>query len=123
MKPKNTFKMALLSGLAIAALALPASACTNSIWKKIAGNSLADTIEGRDCSGTMSVRMTGVFGDTGWIPMYKNGTADFFAQYGDGQVLTDIHMKVDGVSMTGIFQHRDATGSQTTEGTYVLNGF
>lgn len=123
MKPLNILATALLAGLGLAALAAPASACINSTWKKVSGNSFADTIKGRDCGGSMSVRMTGGFGDTGWIPMYKNGATNFMAQYGDGQVLTDIHMKLNGATMTGSFHHKAANGTSTTHGTYHLTSF
>lgn len=121
MKKFSVIIAALVGVINIAALVNPASACTISNWTKISGNSFADTIKGRDCGGTMSVRMTGGFGDTGWIPMYKNGTSDFKAQYGDGQVLTDIHLKVNGVKMTGSFHHKAATGTSFTKGKYHLN--
>ncbi|MHA3914680.1 hypothetical protein [Halovulum sp. GXIMD14793] len=118
----NTLRTALISAFAFAAIASPASACVTSVWTKTGGDSFAEKIEGKDCGGTMSVRMTGGFGDTGWIPMFKNGTSDFMAQYGDGRVLTDIHMKVDGLTMKGSFHHKAATGATTTQGTYVLTG-
>ncbi|MCP4406570.1 MAG: hypothetical protein GY807_02185 [Gammaproteobacteria bacterium] len=101
----------------------PVRACDTSTWTKTSGNSFADKIKGRDCAGTMSVRMMGGFGDTGWMPMYKNGTSNFKAQYGDGKVLTDINMKTNGATMSAIFVHR-ADGGQisTTQGTYLLTG-
>lgn len=100
-----------------------AQACNTTTWKKTGGNSFADTVRGRDCGGTMSVRFKGGFGDTGWIPMYKNGFSDFRAQWGDGQVLTDINMKVTGNTMHANFLHKAATGTSTTSGNYVLTGF
>jgi len=123
MKSFHLITAALVSAISLAALTAPASACVISKWKKVSGDSLAKTIKGRDCAGTMSVRMTGGFGDTGWLPMYKNGSSDFKAQYGDGKVLTDIHLKVNGASMTGAFNHKAASGTSFTKGTYKLKVF
>ncbi len=121
MKSSSAIITALAGAIGLALMAAPASACITSNWTKISGNSFADTIKGRDCGGTMSVRLSGGFGDTGWIPVYKNGTSDFRAQYGDGRVLTDIHLKVNGATMTGSFHHRAATGTSFTKGKYHLN--
>lgn len=123
MKTSNIAIAAFAAAVSVLALTSNASACTTSTWTKTSGNSFADTIKGRDCGGNMSVRMSGGFGDTGWIPMYKNGSSDFKAQYGDGQVLTDIHMKVNGNAMTGSFHHKAATGTSFTKGSYLLTGF
>ena len=100
----------------------PAHACTTSTWSKLSGNSLASTIRGRDCSGTMSVRLIGIIGDTGWLPMYKNGSSNFTAQYGDGTVLTDIKMVTNGATMNVNFVHKAATGQTYTQGAYHLTG-
>ncbi len=123
MNKFNLMMSALAGAISIAALTAPASACVISKWKKVSGDSLANKIKGRDCGGTMSVRMTGGFGDTGWIPMYKNGSSDFKAQYGDGKVLTDINLKVNGTTMTGSFHHKAANGNSFTKGTYHLKVF
>ena len=71
----------------------------------------------------MSVRMTGGFGDTGWLPMYKNGSSNFKAQYGDGTVLTDINMNTNGTTMSANFVHKAAGGvTSNTHGSYHLTG-
>ena len=124
MKTLNIITVAFVSAVGLAAISTPASACATSTWTKTSGNSYADTIKGRDCGGNMSVRMTGGFGDTGWIPMYKNGSTNFKAQYGDGQVLTDISMKTNGGTMSAYFVHKASGGQHsTTKGKYVLTGF
>ncbi len=122
MKTANLSIAACAAAISVLALTANASACVNSTWTKVSGSSFADTIKGRDCGGNMSVRMSGGFGDTGWIPMYKNGSSNFKAQYGDGKVLTDIHLKVNGNTMTGSFQHKAANGTSFTKGSYLLTG-
>lgn len=112
-----------LSLSAVSIITSSAHACQLSTWTKTSGNSFAATIRGRDCNGNMSVRMTGGFGDTGWLPMYKNGNSNFRAQYGDGQVLTDINMQVTGGTMNAYFIHKSATGISNTQGSYHLTGF
>lgn len=118
----STFTLAAVTGsfIAFAALTTPASACVVSNWTKTGGNSLASTIKGRDCGGNYSVRLIGIVGDTGWLPMYKNGMSNFTAQYGDGKVLTDISMQTNGGSMSVNFVHKAATGQTYTQGNYHL---
>lgn len=123
MKKLGFTTSTLATAVIFAAFTIPASACITSTWTKTSGNSFAQVITGRDCGGNLSVRMTGGFGDTGWFPMYKNGTSNFKAQWGDGQVLTDIDMKVNGNTMSANFVHR-ASGGQVTnsQGSYLLTG-
>lgn len=123
MKTINYVMSVFISATSLAIASTPASACTTTTWKKISGNSFADTVRGKDCGGTMTARFTGGFGDTGWIPLFKNGSSNYVAQWGDGQVLTDIRMKTNGDKMTGNFTHRAANNSVSyTKGTYQLVG-
>lgn len=109
--------------MALSSTSGAASACATTTWTKTSGTSLAATIRGRDCGGTYSVRFINPGGDTGWVPMFKNGSSDYRAQWGDGQVLTDINMKVNGANMSAKFFHKSANGTSTTQGTYQLTGF
>ena len=122
----KTLNLALAAAVSLTTLGLlitSASACQTSTWTKTNGNSFAAIIKGRDCGGNMTVRMTGGFGDTGWMPMFKNGASHFRAQYGDGQVLTDINMMINGANMNANFHHKSATGTSNTQGSYHLTSF
>lgn len=124
MKTLNFTIVGLAAAISLTSISSSANACATTTWKKTSGNSLASTIRGRDCGGNMSVRMTGIFGDTGWLPLYKNGATNYKAQYGDGQVLTDISMKTSGSAMSAYFVHKAAGGATSnTQGQYVLTGF
>ncbi|MGB7286589.1 MAG: hypothetical protein WBC71_06640 [Salaquimonas sp.] len=116
--------IAALAGslIALATMATPASACTNSLWKKIEGTSLASEIHGRDCNGNMSVRFTGAV-NTGWLAMVKGGGGyTLNSTFVDNNVTTHITLQPIGTIMTANFDHLDNNGGRSmTQGKYKLH--
>lgn len=123
MANRNT-SIAVITGCIIAlasTIGTPANAaCVNSGWQKTSGNSLADTIRGRQCGANMSVRLTGIV-DTGWIAMHNSGPGSLSATFVDNNVSTAITMLVNGKNMNVFFTHTANNGAVTsTQGHYVL---
>lgn len=126
MKSSNLLIATVVGSIVtIAATATPANAnCTKSTWKKIAGDSFAQTIKGRDCGSTMSARFSGPAGNTGWLDMKHYLEDRLRADFYDGNITTKAVMKATGGFMTVTFDHQDATGLQSqTKGTYILTKY
>ncbi len=125
---KPTFIKTALATLttvaALSAVAAPANAaCVNSVWSKTSGNSLASTINGRQCGQNMSVRMSGVV-NTGWLSMYKTGPNSLRATFVDNNVTTKINMQTSGTTMFVQFQHQGNNGAgSVTTGNYKLMSY
>lgn len=103
----------------------PANAgCTNSVWSKTAGTSLAHTIRGRDCNGNLSVRFQGGAGDTGWISMTRVNGGALVANYVDDNVTTKITLFTQGAAMSAHFVHGGNNGAlANTQGNYALASY
>lgn len=108
--------------VAMSALAAPAqAACQNSVWSKIGGTSFASTIKGRQCGSNMAVRMSGSFGNTGWLSMQNGGSNKLRATFVDNNITTKIKMTLLGQQMVVHFEHIANDGAVSfTSGDYNL---
>lgn len=117
---KMTFAISTL--IAIPMTTMPANAaCVNSVWQKTSGNSLASTINGRQCGQNMAVKLNGATGNTGWLNMTRVGPTSLRATYVDNTNTTKINMETSGTKMFVQFQHQGNNGTGAlTNGSYNL---
>ena len=110
------------AGIAFTAAIAPASAaCKLSVWSKTSGDSFADSIEGRDCNGKLSVRFSGTVGSTNWLAMHRTGLNKLRTTFVDAHITTKVRMKTNVSKMSVAFKHKESSGTKSkTYGTYEL---
>lgn len=100
------------SVVVIATLSSTAHAgCINSVWQKVSGNAVFETIRGRDCNGNLSVRFQTGVGDTGWVEMRRGNVNFLHATLVDNIFTTKVTMKPVGTVMWAFFKEEETSGS------------